>query len=148
MVIMGFFKRKAVESDRSACPAEKLHRRPRRLRRILGGVLITATLATTCALLCDKESGKLSLYKQGKIGIEELSLEDKIEAWRFTMAQGGRCSRNFDKVLGELQEEQFRLMRLKNEAGVKMLSEIRETLISSQRAIREKFPECIKDAGE
>jgi len=135
---------------------EKLHNngqpekpaRWKRLRIIAGGALIAATFATTFTVLCDRESGRLGLYKKGKISIEELSFEDKIEAWKFDLRQGDKCRPRYNKVMDEIQEEQFRLMRLGDNSGMRTLSRIRETFISTQLVIKNKFKECEKNAGK
>ena len=146
MIAMGTAK----ELERTEAKIQDSHpvpkpRKWKKLRNIFGGVLVSTAFAATMVLLADKESGKLYLYKQGKIGIEELSLGDKIEAWKFELSRGGKCRPNYAGVIADLQEEQFRLMHLNNEADSKRLSQIREVFIETQLSIIKMFPECKKE---
>ena len=116
----------------------------RRKKEVLVGLAFVFGTAAVCISFSGQESSMLYLYKQGKVGIEQLSNDDKMEAWKFTIAQGGECGENFNKVMDELNEEYFRLMKTGNEISMRKLSELREGLIQNQLSRYEESPECKK----
>jgi hypothetical protein len=113
---------------------------------LLSVMVLIGFVAAQASLLDNPESPEVSLYRMGCRRKEALSVDDKLEAWRFDL--GGRwCGANYRKVLVEVRAEQDRLMESALRPGrnghktMELLMWFEDKVIGSLER-KQALPEC------
>ena len=117
--------------------------RTRRIRNILAGTVVAVALAGAAVVLTeDLDSCNVSLYKRGRIGKENLSTPEKMEAWKSDLRKG-LCGENHPKVLSEIRVEESLMMDSGRKDDLDRLVRF-EDLVAASLDAKKKIPECAK----